>query len=270
MPEYLWSIDGVDLSDHAFNVVQVDDTAAPPLRGDDLVFSRIPGRAFTGRVEDSYSITLGMHVLGQDHGGTTKADWADSFEEHWRALRRLFRPDGGRQFVLGRSWTDDLGSHYAEAMAVAPTAFERRHIGAYQAAITVDLYLADPFFYGAEEVVELDVDTPTVVSNVGDMATTAIVLDFNGQLTNATVTNSTPTPDVWVKLGSSVADADSVSVDVAETTVIRESDSANIIGAVSHSGARAWFGLLRGDNTITLSADAGAGTVDLRFRPLWY
>jgi hypothetical protein len=53
------------------------------------------------------------------------------------------------------------------------------------------------------------------------------------------------------------------------TTIIRGSDGANLIGTISHSGARAWFGLLRGANTITLSADAGAGSAILRFREKW-
>lgn len=269
MPEYRWSIDGVDLTDHAFNVIQIDDAAAAPLRGEDREFSGIAGRAHRPKVEDSTSITLGMHVLGQDHGGTTPAEWALNFEENWRALRRLFRPDGGRQFTLGRAWTDDLGDHYAEAGGEAPGAFERRHIGAYQARITVDVHLADPFFYGAERSVVLEPDTPVVVDNDGDTMTTAVIVDFAGQLTNPTLTNSTPTPDVWVKAGTSVAAGDTVTVDVEQTTVARESDGANLIGSITHSGARAWFGLLRGANTIKLTADGGAGTATLRFREKW-
>lgn len=43
--------------------------------------------------------------------------------------------------------------------------------------------------------------------------------------------------------------------------------AGNVIGSVSHGGARHWMGLNPGDNTITLTADAGTGTAVLRFRP---
>lgn len=269
MPEYGWSVDGVDLTDHAFNVIQIDDSAAAELRGEDREFAGRAGREHRPRVENSRTITLGMHVLGQDHGGTTRAEWVDAFEEHWRALRRLFRPDGGRQFVLGRAWTDDLGTHYAETGAIAPGAFERRHIGEYQARITADLLLSEPFYLESEVAVPLTPGVAVVVTNGGDAATTEVVIDFDGALSNPRVTNQTTNPDVWVKVGTSVAAGDTVTVDVEETTVTRESDGANLIGALTHSGSRAWFGLARGANTILLEADSGTGTATLRYRAKW-
>jgi hypothetical protein len=61
-----------------------------------------------------------------------------------------------------------------------------------------------------------------------------------------------------------------VMVDCDETTVKRASDSANLIGALQHSGARQWFGLRKGTNSLTLSADSGAGHAVLTYKPLYF
>jgi hypothetical protein len=57
-------------------------------------------------------------------------------------------------------------------------------------------------------------------------------------------------------------------VDLA--TVVRASDSANLIGAVTHSGSRAWMGLLRDNNTLVLTADGGAGHAVVRHKPAYF
>jgi hypothetical protein len=49
-------------------------------------------------------------------------------------------------------------------------------------------------------------------------------------------------------------------------TATRTSDSANVVGSVTHSGARMWFGLLTGSNTVTLSASGGSGSASLVHR----
>jgi hypothetical protein len=130
--------------------------------------------------------------------------------------------------------------------------------------------MADPFFYGTAMDVELAVGVDTTVDNPGDEGTTAITVDFAGALSNPQVTNSSMTPEVYVKVGTDLASGDDLAVDVLATSVVRDSDSANLIGALTHSGSRAWMVLGRGSNTLTLTTDAGAGTAVVTFQPVYY
>jgi hypothetical protein len=130
--------------------------------------------------------------------------------------------------------------------------------------------MADPFFYGSAVAVPLVKGVASVVNNLGDEATDAVALTYAGALSNPTVTNSTPAPDVWLKVGTDLALGDSLAVDVVGTSVVRTSDSANLIAALTHSGSRPWFVLGRGANSVTLSADSGAGSAVLTFQPVYY
>jgi hypothetical protein len=214
-------------------------------------------------------MTLGLWLLGQDGPGSTSAAWQVNYAGAERKLRQLLRPDGGAEFEITRTWTDDLGTHTATGRGISE-GVERARAGRFSGRVTVDIFMADPYFYGAPVAVPLAVGAATAVLNAGDDATSAVVLDFAGPLSNPTVTNSTLTPDVWVKAGTDLAAGDGLTVDVSATSVLRDSDGANLIGSVTHSGARAWLPLGRGSNPVTLSADGGAGSAVLTFQPVYY
>jgi hypothetical protein len=264
-----WTIDGVPLLTLAADVQRIDSALAPPLRGGDRQYAFRPGAEFRPRVTDSRTITLGLWLLGQDGPGSTPAAYEVNYAGAERKLQRLLRPDAGRQFEISRTWTDDLGTHTATGHGIGDT-IERKRSGRFSGRVTVDIFMADPFFYGDPVAVPLAVGAATVVSNAGDDSTTAVVLDFAGPLSNPTVTNSTLTPEVWVKAGTDLANGDGLTLDVRATSVLRDSDGGNLIGAVTHSGARAWLSLGRGANTVTLSTDSGAGSAVLTFQPVYY
>jgi hypothetical protein len=265
-----WTIDGVPLLTLATDVQRLDGNLAPPLRGDDRQYAFRPGKEFRARVADSRSITLGLWLIGQDGPGSTVAEYMANYAGAERQLRRLLRPDAGGQFEITRTWTDDLGTHTAAGHGIAPGGIERQRAGKHAGRVTVDISMADPFFYGTAVDVALPLGVPAVVDNLGDDATTAVTLEYTGQLSNPVVTNETPAPEVWVKVGTALALGDSLTVDVLATSAVRDSDDANLIGAVTHSGARAWMGLKRGSNTVTLTADSGAGSAVLTFQPVYY
>lgn len=265
-----WAIDGVPLASLATDVQRLDGNLAPPLRGEDRQYAFRAGREFRPRVADSRSITLGLWLIGQDGTGTTTADYMNNYAAAERRLLRLLRPAGGQEFEITRTWTDDLGTHTATGRGIAPEPPQRQRAGKHAGRVTVDVAMADPFFYGPPVPITLTKGVNTVVDNPGDEATTAAVVTFTGALSNPTLTNSTLAPNVWVKAGTDVAAGDSVFLDVHATTVTRTSDNANLIGALTHSGARAWFALARGANTVTLSADSGTGSAVLTFQPVYY
>lgn len=264
-----WAIDGVPLLSLASDVQRIDGQLAPPLRGEDRQFAFRPGREYRPRLADSRTVTLGLWLIGQDGAGSGTADYEANYAGAERLLRRLLRPAAGAQFSLSKTWTDDLGTHTATGWGIAED-ISRQRAGRHAGRVTVDVHMADPFFYGSGVAVPLPAGVPVVVDNFGDDATTAVLLDFAGALSNPTVTNSTPAPEVWVKVGTALAAGDGLAVDVLATSAVRDSDGANLIGAVTHSGARPWLGLGRGNNTVTLSADSGAGSAVLTFEPVYY
>lgn len=264
-----WTIDGVPLDTLAADVQRLDGDLVPPLRGSDRQYAFRPGAEFRPRVADSRTLSLGLWLLGQDGPGSTSADYQVNYAGAERRLRQLLRPDGGGEFEISRTWTDDLGTHTATGRGVSP-GLNRARAGRFAGRVTADIFMADPYFYGDPVAVPLAVGTPAAVVNNGDDSTAAVVLDFAGPLSNPTVTNSTVTPEVWVKAGTDLAAGDGLTLDVLATSILRDSDGANLIGAVTHSGARAWLALRRGANTVTLSADSGAGSAVLTFQPVYY
>lgn len=270
MIEESWSIDGVSMGSLVSVFKRIDTDLFPPLKGQDVELAFAPGREHQPHIPDSRTLSFGALIHGPDLVSETITDPALARAHAERTLLRLLRPPNGAEFALTRTWEDDLGIHTATAMGKVTTEAQVSKRGNWSHRVTFDVLLADPWFYGTEVTVPLSVGVPVTVENLGDDVTTAVVLDFAGQLTNPTVTNSTPEPDGWVKVGTALAAGDGITVDVDATTVLRDSDGANLVGAVTHSGARAWFGLQRGANDVVLSADGGAGTVDLTFRPVWY
>ena len=266
-----WDVDGTSLQTLAYNISTLggDRDSVPPWRGADRVFAYKAGAAARPMVADSRTITLLMWVIGMNADGSVPADQAISYHENRRMLKRLFWKPGGELFALTKRWTDSTGLHSATAMGRVAGNMGVDMFDPRGGKFAVDVFLPDPFFYGPETDTTIPLTTPTVVANDGDDTCTTLAVDFVGVLTNPLITNQTPAPDVWLKVGSSVAAADTVTAVVDETTVIRASDSANLIGAVTHSNSRAWMGLQRGNNTMVLTADGGAGHAVVRHRPAY-
>jgi hypothetical protein len=263
-----WAIDGVPLLNLASEVHRLDGKIVPPVRGENRKYAFRPGAGFRSRVTDSQTITLGLWLLGQDGAGGRTA-WEGNYSASERALRTLLRPDKGQEFELTKTWTDDLGTHTATGHGFAED-IDRARLGRYAGKVTVDITMADPFFYGSPIVVPLTKGVPAAVNNPGDEATTVVWVDLVGQLANPQLSNTTEDPPVWLKVGTAIANGDSVLVDAELDAVTRDSDGANLIGALTHSGARSWFRIGRGASSVTLSADSGAGSGTLTFWPVYY
>lgn len=126
--------------------------------------------------------------------------------------------------------------------------------------------LATPFFFGDTVTVDLVKNVTQSIDNPGhDVALHHMEIDLVGPLTNPRLTNVTPTPDVWIQLTGTIDTGQTVNLSI-ETFAAISTNGANRLGDISHSGARHWFGLLPGANGVTLTASAGTGSAQLRFR----
>ena len=267
-----WEIDGVSLQTHCQNV----ESLAPKfgtrtLRGGNVPVAYKRGQVWRPKQVDQHALPLGMWVTGKNTDGTQPLEGMErKVHENMTALQGLTWNDGTRQVELTKKWHDPDTGVLMEATALAePQPWEPEMRGPHSAKMVIDFLLAEPYFYGPVQALTIPLNTATPVVVAGDVPTSRITLNFNGQLTTPILTNATPQPDVWVKVGSAIASGDDVFLDVEEYTAARVSDSANLVGAVTRSGARNWMALLPGTNTLTLTASAGAGTVDLTYAPAY-
>lgn len=247
-------------------------TNVPRLRGSNVAVYGRPGRLHQPKMADQRTIALRGWVSDRDPDDKPYPSGicGEGLNTNWRMIRRLLWRENGEQFNLRRRWYDESG---AVISAVAKVEYAgglelTDHVGE-AGRWTCDLNLSDPYFYGDVETVTLTRNTPKVLTNIGDVPVFQMTLDFQNELVNPRVTNSTPSPDVWVRVGSSIDPGDNVMLDVGQFTATRGSDSANLIGAISRSGARPWMVFVPGNNLLTLTATSGTGTVDVTWRPAY-
>jgi len=279
-----WEIDGVSLHQYGWSVSTLSGTrlSVPPLRGADRQFAFVAGEEFRPKVPGPKVITLNMWLTGSDPAtGIPAEDQRRAWNDNWQRLRTLMWTPT-RQFTLTRRLllSDEDGDPYVQTTTTLGQylgGLEPGMTGRTRATFSVDVKLTHPFFYGTQQTHTIDVDETATITNPGDTQTWArhVYVDLVGPLENATLTNSTPAPDVSVSYSGDVNDGQTVTLDVWQFSAmaavdepsIPEIDSRNRIGQISHSGAREFFGLLKGANSITLTADSGTGHAELRFRP---
>lgn len=263
-----WDVDGVSLHTYASAITTLGGSRSgvPKFRGTDSQAAARRGSLYRPKVADARTLTLAMQVTGVDASSPGASPTTSQFRANLRSLQRLFWKPGGAQFTLTKRWNEGSGQVVASALGYFEDGLEPTMVGDRLAKLTVDVRLSDPFFYAAQQTSTLAVGVPTAINNIGDDVMTKITLEFNGALTNPKLTNATPSPQVWVKYGGTVAGGDKVTLNVDDTTAIRTSDSTSVIGAITHSGARHWLGLARGSNTLTLTTDSGTGTVAVKYQ----
>lgn len=246
-------------------------TNVPSLRGSNVSVYGRAGQLHQPKIADQRTITLRGWVSDTDENDNPRGpDCATGLDTNWRMLRRLLWRENGGQFPLRRRWHDASGNLLtAVAMVEYSGGLDLSEHVIEAGAWTCDLNLANPYFYGEVETATLAVGVPQVIVNKGDVPASRITIQFNGQLSNPMITNTTPNPDIWLRMGSSVAVGDEIVLDVDLFKVRRDSDGANLIGAVSRSGARPWMVLNTGGNTLSLSAASGAGTALVQWQPAY-
>lgn len=268
-----WSIDGVSLQTYGWNITTSggDLASPPPLRGEDVVIPYVPGALIQPRIPDSRTISFNMWVQGSDSNGKvpTNASMRAEFEKNLKMLRDLFW-NGGKSVTLTKRWREYGSSTVitASAKAIFEGGFAPSMTGSLRATFTVDMRLPDPFFYGAEETINLSGASPTSTTVVikGDYETTDIVITLNGSRYTPRLTVGS----AWVQVDRDITSGNSIVLDVDAWTAIQnpEGSSTNVIRYVTYSGNLKWFSLSPGSRTITLSnSSSGTTTSTIKYRP---
>ncbi len=267
-----WSIDGTSLHQFGWSVATVGGSRydLPPRRGDNIRFAYRPGAVHRPKLADSRTINLLMWVTGADPAtGAATTDAALRFNDSWNTLRKLVWKPGGSQVELTRRWYLTVGGVKtlvtASALAEIADTMPPTMTGRTRADFTMTLLLADPYFYGPEVTTTIGMGETATITNSGDDTAmhANLEIDFTN-VTNATLTNSTASPDVWLQATGTIG-AGVVTFDVGAYTAISNTGESHIM-RVRNGGSRHWFALLPGANTVTLSG-TGSGSAVVRFRP---
>lgn len=272
-PEF-WSLNGVNLQSHAYNIQTFGGSRSgvPGLRGEDVELAYRPGKMPGPRYADARVITLAMWVKDTAADGSRTKSARKHFLENWNMLKRLFW-NQGREMILTRRWDEGSGLITADATVRFGGGLEPDMIGPTAARFTVDLVMANPFFYGQQQTVVVAASGSTNFTNPGDVDSTGfgVEVEFTGALTNPQLTNVTPAPDVWLKAGTSIASLDEVRVNLDPDimTCDRVSDDADLLSTLSHGGSHYWMVVVPGSNQIQLTQSSGAGQATLKYRPVY-
>jgi hypothetical protein len=271
-----WDINGTSLSQYGWSVATIGGSRydLPPRRGENITLAYRPGAIHRPKLADARVITLLMWVVGMDPAtGASTGDQVLRWNDSWDFLRRLVWRADGSQVALTRRWRLTVSGSPAVVAATAQAeisdSMSPTMTGRSRADFSMNLLLADPFFYGPLVTTDFALSTPVVITNPGhDIAAHAnLQVDFTGPLTNPRLTNTTPNPDVWVQYTGVIASGQTLRLNVGSFTALRVADGANLIGGISHAGSRFWMGLVPSTNTLTLTASSGSGSAQLRYQP---
>lgn len=292
-----WDIAGESLHQFGWSVTTFGGERydLPPRRGENITLAYRAGQIHRNKQPDARVINLVMFLVGMDPAtGAQTDDVRLRFNDSWDFLRRLVWKANGTQFKLTRRWVltapefpdsspdpdvlihgspgvPSAGVHLVTAVADAEMVgtMTPTMTGRHRADFTIELLLADPYFYGGQTTATVNVGGSTAVYNSGhDVAShNYMEVELIGPLTNPRLSNLTPEPDVWVQYNGTIPSGTTITLNTGTFTALNEATNTNMVGNISHKGARSWFGLQPGYNKLTLVADSGAGSALVRWRP---
>lgn len=269
--ETYWDIDGTSLQTLAYNIVTLggDRLMPPGLRGKDLVIPYAPGEVFQDKVVDSRTITLGMWVQGVDVNGLeTTLDARRQFDANWKTLKNLLWTPR-KQVTLTKRFYDGSTLKTAAAKAQFAGGMIPLMQGPARATFTVDLSLADPYFYSADVITNLVSGTQSVTVN-GDDVTRAVKFQIRGPRKNIKIRNNTL--GIQVEYRGDLSAGDEARIDVKKFTSKTDpvaTNEYNSTGSILHEGDAFWFLLAPGANSITVTSDTGIGAITMTHQEAW-
>lgn len=269
-----WEVDGTPLNTYAWAIETFGGSrfGLPPLRGTDVAQAYRPGQSFRPKVADSRIVSMNMWVVGADPESDTGAATAavrQQFISNLRTLQKLFWTPR-REIVLTRRWEDLGGMTVADAKAQISGLMEPTFTGRHRAVLSVDLKLADPFYYGTVATHTFSPgDTFTMANPGDDTSPTNLQITLTGPLTNPSLSNAATTPPVVVSYTGAIGSGETVVLDVAAPRAVSSVGPTLVNSKITASGSLWWMEMFPGNNAITFDADAGSGTCEISYRPAY-
>jgi hypothetical protein len=270
-PQELWYFNGTALQSTFWNISTYGGTrfSLPVLRGQNYEVPYRAGQVWRPKYPDQRTVTLAMWIDGLGSAaGYPAADQRLAFNNNLQQIRQLFwtrqGAGGSLQGQLQRNWYLTQGTNKlvtSTAMAEVAGSMDLTMQGRTHAGFSVDLLLADPYFYGAQQT-QACTGASTTCTALGEgivgEGQPSTVAGFTVTLSAAaTVTNGTAgTAFTFNAPGATYP----VTIDILNY-MATDNAGVNQVAGLTHTGSRMWMVLLPGANVITVSA----GTATFRW-----
>jgi hypothetical protein len=271
--ETYWDADGTSLHTYAKSITTLGGLGPPKFRGENDVVPTRPGERYVAKTPDANVLTLAMDLRGiAEHatnidGAPTKAQYQSNWQD---LIRTLWLPAAqGRELVLTKRFYDGGVLKTAAANAEFVGGMQPTMIGQKAGRCTVDLKLADPFFYATSYSSSAVVNGNQNITVEGNAPTLAILATINGARTNAKIRNNTA--GVEFTFPTALSAGHNVIVGVKDFSAVATMGGAGFDASASviHSGAPQWLILWPGVNQINVSSTVGTGVITLQWKAAW-
>lgn len=268
-----WEADGQSLHTFAHSIESLSGIGLPQFRGQNDMVPLSPGTQYVPKTFDENTITLGMWArgvlpsAGQGASAATKAQ----FQKNYHNIIRMFVKQG-RQVALRKRFYDGVGSSPIAATALVEYAggLAPTMIGNKAARFTVDLRLADPFFYADVLFNQPLVNGDNVITIPGDVPTLNLAVRIDGARTNTRILNKTN--EFQFTYPEAVLAGEYLRVEPKTYDAFHKPSAAPEYDASTRiiwQGGPQWMQLEPGENIINLQSTSGAGVVTLTARGAW-
>lgn len=250
-----WWVDGVSINQLAYDLTVIPESA-PARRGDNLQVARRSGRRNRRKPYDERVQSFVMEVTDTDPLGRSR-----SIEANLDELKRIWFGDGEVEVVRRLTLPDGRFSTrtgHGEVVDALEVEIERTMTFG---RLTVDLLMADPFWYEPTNILagksgEFSVFSPGTVRHHN------AIVRIHGPATNPVVLDN-HTSGSQVTYADSISDGDWVELD-SDLFTAKDDEGANVVGGVVRSDVF-FVELVPGLNRFELSS----GSCDLSFRPAY-
>lgn len=268
-----WEADGVSLHTYAWSIETIGGMGPPPLRGEDIVVPLAVGRKRTTKIVDSNRITLGMWLRGvdADAGAAVSQATRDKYTRRYNDLIRLLHKSGN-PIELRKRFHDGVGAGVISATAIAEYAGGLDPVmhGKNMGKCTVDLNLADPYFYADTLFTTNLVNGDNTITIPGNQPTQNIRVRINGSRVNTRLLNKTN--GVQFTYPTSLLSTEYVDVFPRDYVARHKPAGGSEYDAstrIIHDGSPQWFQLEPGVNVVHVQSNSGIGVVTLEARGAW-
>jgi hypothetical protein len=232
------------------------------------------GQTYVSKVPDSRTITLNMWVTGANSDGSIPRNPSAlaNFQANLNSLQNLFWNIRGQMQLSQVMMYPDTTLHTVTAMAEYVGGLQPSMQGNSAAIFSVDLLLADPFFYGSAISQTLANSGTTTFTVLGDDRTEAITVNANGAWNNLRVQNATPSNQPYFQYNYAAGSGDVIAVDVANFKVTHTVGgiAGQAAGRISHGADPFWLYLNPGSQSVAVSASGTGTSINLAYQPRWF
>jgi hypothetical protein len=263
--EEYWEVDGQSLHTWAYAIETLTGREGlPPRRGQNEQVAYRPGEVWRPKTFGPRHLSLAIWVKGSDVNGIVPGAGARAqFRTNLNILKSLFGVTE-RELALTRRVRTLTGllvqTGKGECLGTMEPAMKARDLG----ALVVDIFMADPFWYGIEEDDNIPLAGATI-TNVGTTKVRWMEVQLVGPLTAPILLVNT-TNGVELGYTANIAVGETVTIDTGIGSAI-SSVSGSVAGNVTHEGAATLMELEVGANALDLNAAAGTGHAVITYQP---